>query len=166
MSKNNPASDNQDQNLNAETVAKLLDDLTEILDQQEQDPAWQENNLEYDLISSDWLVSKVRASESYAQNLYAALCNNEFQKLDAWQILNDRIWHCSWRYAGGIVADILGSGDYLDWYCSGSGIVVFSEEHKLTDQEQKFVAEGVVTDEIREDLRKLGWLVRQDSQSD
>ena len=80
----------------------------------EADPTWQANNLEYDLRTTEWILNKARGSKSYAQNLYAALCNNDFQKRDVMQILTDKLWHCSWRYAGGIVADMLGSGDYLD----------------------------------------------------
>lgn len=118
-----------------------------------------ENNLEYDLLTTDWILDKVRASETYAQNLYAALCNNEFQKLDTWPILTDQRWGCSWRYAGGIIADMRQEGDYIDWYCSGiRGGVDFGDENH-NDQEDLFVSESHVTDEIREDLKALGWMV-------
>lgn len=106
----------------------------------EQDPKWQNNSLEYDLRSTEWILKKVRESDTYAQHLYAAMCNTDFTKNDVWPILQDDIWCCSWRYAGGIIADMREEGDYIDWYCSGN--------------------EGIVTDEIREDLLKLGWLVR------
>ena len=59
-------------------------------EKQEADPEWQKNNLEYDLRSTDWIVEKVRDSESYAQNLYAALCNNDFQRQDVWPVLKDQ----------------------------------------------------------------------------
>ena len=36
---------------------------------------WKENNLEYDLRSTDWIVAKARANDGYAQNIYAAMCN-------------------------------------------------------------------------------------------
>mgnify|MGYP003705677079 CR=1 FL=1 len=29
---------------------------------------------------TDWILEKVRESDVYAQHLYAAMCNNEFQK--------------------------------------------------------------------------------------
>lgn len=80
--------------------------------------------MEYDL---EKLAPKLK-DPAYAKALYAALCNNIFEKQ----------WSCSWRYAGGIVARLRGE-DYLDYYCSGS--------------------EGEVTEEIREDLRLLGWKV-------
>ena len=124
-----------------------------------------DNNLEYDLRSTDWILEKARLSESYSQNLYAALCNNEFRKLEIVAILRDDRWSCSWRYAGGIVADMLGKGDYMDWYCSGIGGVLGggSESNPSSDAiflaQQKFVPESAVTDEIREDLAKLGWQV-------
>jgi hypothetical protein len=115
--------------------------------------------MEYDLLTTDWILEKVRASESYAQNLYAAMCNNEFQKLDVMPILKNETWGCSWRYAGGIIADMREQGDYIDWYCSGiRGGVDFSGENEVYD-EKKLVPEGLVTDEIRDDLQRLGWAV-------
>lgn len=107
--------------------------------EQEQDPEWQKNNLEYDLRSTDWILKKVRESDDYAKALYAALCNNDFTKNDVWPILQEETWSCSWRYAGGIIADMREEGDYIDWYCSGN--------------------EGYVDDEIKKDLLTLGWLV-------
>jgi hypothetical protein len=113
-----------------------------------------------------WICDKAKAREEYAQNLYAAMCNNEFQKLDVWQLLKDAKYSCSWRYAGGIVADMLEQGDYIDWYCSGIRGGASEEELAAMTKDQrakykwydeKFVSESVITDEIREDLKKLGW---------
>ena len=124
-------------------------------------PEWQKDNLEYDLRSTEWILEKARASESYAQNLYAAMCNNEFQKLDVMPILKDQRWSASWRSAGGIIADMREEGDYIDWYCSGMGGIAsydYAEGQKMMD-EKKYVPEATVTDEIRADLKKLGWIV-------
>jgi hypothetical protein len=118
----------------------------------EQDPEWQRNNLEFDLRSTEWILKKVRESDVYAQNLYAAMCNNEFIKNAVWPILQGETWGCSWRYAGGIIADMREQGDYIDWYCRGIGCDTGSGE----------VGEGEVTDEIRADLLKLGWIVKED----
>ena len=135
--------------------------------EREENLEWQKNNMEYDMRTSDWMVAKVRSSEGYAQNLYAAMCNREFQKNEVWPLLKDQHWGCSWRYAGGIVADMRGEGDYIDWYCSGIQGMDDDQFQEL-DAESKerylymknnFVGEGVVTDEIRQDLEKLGWLV-------
>jgi len=116
------------------------------------DLEWQKNNMEYDLRTTDWILEKVRNSEQYAQNLYAAMCNNDFQRNDVLPILKDQYWHCSWRHAGGIIADMRQEGDYIDWYCSG-----------IRDSyEGGYVSESVITDEIREDLFKLGWLCFSD----
>ena len=136
-------------------------------EQREQDPAWKKDNMEYDLRSTDWILDKVRASEVYAQNLYAAMCNNEFQKLDVMPILKDDKWSCSWRYAGGIIADMRESGDYIDWYCSGiKGEMYDTTEVEITEEIQQriaitkqFVGESCVTEEIRADLKRLGWIV-------
>jgi hypothetical protein len=119
------------------------------------DPAWQKDNMEYDLRSSEWMCAKVRNSDAYAQNLYAAMCNMQFIKLDVIPILKDQRWSASWRHAGGIVADMLQQGDYIDWYCSGMGEGLGNGD---ADGTKGYVPEGVVTEEIKEDLNKLGWV--------
>ena len=129
------------------------------------------NNMEYDLLTTEWILEKARNNEVYSQNLYAALCNNNFTKNEVWPILTENTWSCSWRYAGGIIADMRQEGDYIDWYCSGIRQSLTDEEFNSLDKiaqenylvtESKFVGESVVTDEIREDLLKLGWLVITD----
>jgi len=129
-----------------------------------------EYNFERDMKDARWFVEKVRASESYAQNLYAALCNNAFQKLELMSVLKDETWSCTWRYAGGIVADIRCEGDYMDWYCSGirdtglyneDGLTMELSEEQLANMAMiaKFVPESIITEEIREDFKQLGWVV-------
>jgi hypothetical protein len=137
------------------------------------DPEWQKDNMEYDLRSTQWIIDKAK-DDAYAQNLYAAMCNNDFTKNDVWPILTEKRWSCSWRHAGGIIADMQGKGDYIDWYCSGirdSKILDDDEFRALTKEQQesyiqgkKFVPESCVTDEIREDLLKLGWIVIDDNE--
>jgi hypothetical protein len=125
------------------------------------DPKSHVNNLEYDLLTTEWILDKVRSSDSYAQNLYAALCNVEWRKRDLWTELKEENWGCSWRYAGGIIADMQQKGDYIDWYCSGSGGLNREYEGEETNEEwQKrtgYVPEATVTEEIERDLNKLGW---------
>lgn len=118
--------------------------------EKEQNLEWQKDNLEYDLRTTDWILQKVRDSDIYAQNLYAAMCNNDFIKNEIVPILKGEEWSCSWRYAGGIIADMRETGDYIDWYCSG-------------DRMDGAVGESEVTDEIREDLFKLGWVVKDNN---
>lgn len=117
-----------------------------------------------DMMDCQWFKDKVRTSESYAQNLYAAMCNMQWQKKDVWPILTDELWGASWRGAGGIVADLRCEGDYMDWYCSGmGGIASLPEDLGNEDQleaameARKYVPEGHVTEEIQEDLGRLGW---------
>ena len=134
----------------------------------EQEESWKENNMEYDLRSTDWMLEKVRKSNAYAQNLYAAMCNNDFQKNEFMPRLAGKTWSCSWRYAGGIIADMKQEGDYIDWYCSGikndAPVLLDEQFAELTKEQQDYyieskshVPESVVTDEIRADLKKLGW---------
>jgi hypothetical protein len=138
------------------------------------DPKWQKDNMEFDLRSTNWILEKVRADDVYAQHLYAAMCNNEFTKNDVWPILSDKRWSCSWRSAGGIIADMQEIGDYIDWYCSGiRSDLDESQFDSLNDEDKKqflkikaYVPESVVTDEIRNDLLKLGWITVEDSNED
>ena len=123
------------------------------------DPQSRINNMEYDLLTTNWILEKVRAHDAYAQNLYAAMCNNGFIRLEVIPVLKGEEWGCSWRYAGGIVADMRQQGDYIDWYCSGIRNDYQDEDAgKLWDQ-RKYVPEGCITDEIRNDLQRLGWAI-------
>ena len=122
-----------------------------------------ETDLEFDLRTTDWILEKARSRDDYAQNIYAAMCNMRWQRLAVWPILSDQFWSCSWRSAGGIVADMLQKGDYIDWYCSGSGGLAqeWDEDKETFEQWQsrtKYVSEGTVTEEIRIDFQKLGWV--------
>lgn len=109
------------------------------------------HNMEYDIMRSEHICSQVRENDCYAQNLYAAMCNRDWQEQDVWEILTGVTWSCSWRYAGGIVARIRGVGSYIDWYCSG-----IADSAELG--QRTFVAESVVTEQIRQDLASIGWV--------
>jgi len=131
------------------------------------------DNLEYDLVTTDWVIEKVKADKVYAQHLYAAMCNNDFMRNEVWPILTEKKWSCSWRHAGSIIADIRGEGDYMDWYCSGMVDADADQWNILSEDSKKrlletraHVSESVVTDEIRKDLFKLGWIVVEDKSSD
>jgi len=111
-----------------EGMIKILDEY----DKREEDED-KTFNLGYDLRSNERMLSKARNSEVYCEQLYAALCNNQF-------FYGDKEWTCTWRFAGGIISDMIQKGDYIDWYCSGN--------------------EGFVTDEIKLDLMMMGWIVK------
>lgn len=90
-------------------------------------------SLEWD-IGETWMRDKME-DYNYATNVYNALCNVQWQHVET-----EEIFHCSWRYAGGIVAQNRRYGeDYMDFYASGN--------------------EGVLTKEIVQDFAKLGWIV-------
>jgi hypothetical protein len=79
------------------------------------------------------LTDYVTRDDGFAQELYAALCNMRWQREGM-----DAPVSMSWRFAGGVVAGLLGQGDYLDFYCSGN--------------------EGKVSGRVRELLGKQGWI--------
>ena len=111
--------------------------------------------MRYDLVedirNSPEIMAKIRAEDRrYAQNLYAAWCNMQWCKRTTWPILAEEYWHCSWRSAGGIVADLRGVGeDYMDWYCSGIGDGLGNGD---ADGVKSYVSESVVTEEIEQDF--------------
>jgi hypothetical protein len=102
-------------------------------------------NMEQDIFDAEWLCQKIRTDTDYAQEFYAALCNNIFHKRNEDP---DALFSFSWRHAGAVVADVRRQGDYLDWYCSG--IVATN------------VREGSVTETVRDDLKKINWDVWTD----
>jgi hypothetical protein len=57
---------------------------------------------------------------------------------------------------------MLQKGDYIDWYCSGmGGLSGYDEDSETFEQWQartKYVPEATVTEEIRADFQKLGWV--------
>jgi hypothetical protein len=90
-------------------------------------------NLARDIQDSVMVKTKMRASKDYCKRFYATLCNNELHKK------ND-VTGYSWRATGGLIADILCFGDYMDWYCSGN--------------------EGWIDVEVQQDLLDMGWEVK------
>lgn len=79
--------------------------------------------------------------ESYARLFYAAMCNN------TWKHEDGEVFQCSWRYAGGLVAELRELGeDYLDFYCNGM---------------RGGGGEGHVDPEIAKDLEYIGWFLQK-----
>jgi hypothetical protein len=116
-----------------------------------------------DIYRDDEVLNKIRNREDYAQNLYAAWCNMQWCPKDLWPaIRQDRekdFWTASWRGAGGIIAQFRKQGDYMDWYCSGMGGLATYDEKEGNEfmAKMKFVPEGTITEEIANDLDRLGW---------
>ncbi len=111
-----------------------------------------EHDMEKDMRNSAMIREKVK-NDRYAQNLYAAMCNMQWQKTEMWPVLKDELWSCSWRSSGSIVAGLREEGDYLDWYCSG----IIGGDWGDGDKIPEYVPESIVTDEIKADLGSLGW---------
>ena len=147
----------------SEDYLNMFKSIREQAQERMTNPEWQKDNMEYDLRSTLWICDKVKSSDSYAQNLYAAMCNMQFVKNDIWPLIKDQRWSASWRSAGGIVADMRESGDYIDWYCSGIGEGLGNGD---LDSTKGYVPEGTVTDKVREDLFKLGWIPKEWNDND
>lgn len=111
-------------------------------------------NLEEEM-SKDPDVIKYLDDRSIAILFYDALCNMEWVKVDILpederimeklKGIDSSVWSCSWRYAGGIIADIRNKHynageDYMDFYCQGN--------------------EGVVDEIVSDCFSKLGWIPR------
>lgn len=109
-------------------------------------------NFEAELIEAYWITEKIQSDNIYAQNFYAALCNNTLYPIDnIFDILRENSWSCSWRYAAGVVAEYRENEDYIDWYCSGM------------HDESGYVPEAYITDEIQDDVNKMGWKIVSDN---
>ncbi len=152
---------------NAQSMIDYLFNWKQLEQDRENDPEWQKNNMEYDMRTSKVMVEKAQSREEYAQNLYAAMCNNDFIKNEVWPLLTEQTWSASWRSAGGIVANMVGEGDYIDWYCSGIKADWSDEDFRNASKEEQeryiwmknnYVSEGTITDEIKQDLFNIGWL--------
>ena len=122
--------------------------------------------MKYDLVedirNSPEIMAKIRAEDGrYAQNLYAAWCNMQWCPRDLIPALrqgDEDLWHCSWRSAGGIVADLRNEGgDYMDYYCSGIRETSYDEEENKWWDLRGYAREGEVTEEIAKDLASIGW---------
>jgi hypothetical protein len=109
-------------------------------------------DLEADIRATSELVAKIKSRDDYAQNLYAAFCNMQWQRTETFPILRNDLWSVSWRTAGGIIASIRGEGDYMDWYCSG-----IRGNWGDSDVTPGYVPEATVTEEILNDIKQLGW---------
>lgn len=108
-------------------------------------------NLEKDMKNSKEIISLLM-DKAIALEFYSALCNVEWQQIDnipddekiidALMGVQSDIWSCSWRYAGGLIAQIRSDNynvneNYMDFYCHGS--------------------EGSISDLVRTTLKQLGW---------
>lgn len=114
-------------------------------------------NLEKDM-ENDAIVIAYLKNEETARDFYRALSNVTWYKISTSsedeKIIeklkgeDDASWSCSWRYAGGVVADIRNkhyntTEGYIDFYCSGN--------------------EGYVSEEVEECFKRMGWYHRDDN---
>lgn len=80
---------------------------------------------EFKKIITKNLSEKVK-DESFAKQLYASLCNTIWYNKNT-----EDIYSCTWRYAGGLVAEMRCKGEnYLDFYCSGGEGCYHAEVYK------------------------------------
>lgn len=77
---------------------------------------------------------KMKSDDEFCSQVWSALAN-KIWKHDAFE--RDEEYSCTSRYAGGLIADIIGRGSYMDWYCSGPY--------------------ATVSDEIESAMKAIGW---------
>jgi hypothetical protein len=79
-------------------------------------------------------ISDIRDNNDFCVEMWGALANVE------WHHVKEPYGRVSYsfRFAGSLIANIRGDGDYMDWYCSGPS--------------------GVISEKIRRTLKKHGWL--------
>jgi len=81
-----------------------------------------------------YLLKDKLTDGKYATDMYRALSNMRWRNRGTGEV-----YSCSWRYAGGLIAEIRDKGEnYLAFYCSGR--------------------EGYILEEIETDLNNLGWV--------
>lgn len=56
---------------------------------------------------------KIKTNDDFCESVWSALANVIWRNKDGSE------FSCTFRYAGGLIANIRGQGDYLDWYCCG-----------------------------------------------
>ena len=108
-------------------------------------------DLEDDMNNNTELIEYFK-DDDVATEFYSALCNVRWIKINHLpedeQIIQklkgeeDHTWSCSWRSAGGIIADIRNAHyntceNYMDFYCRGN--------------------EGHISDRVKECFLKMGW---------
>jgi len=98
-------------------------------------------DLAVDILANHTIQERARTDAAFAVDLYRALSNNEFFRINGGAEAGS--FACSWRYAGGLISRLVGTGTYLDYYCSGD--------------------EGTITEEITTLFAEMGWRAR-DSQ--
>jgi len=74
---------------------------------------------------------KIIKDDNFCKELWGALANVRWINEDG------TIFECTFRYAGGLIADIRDNGNYMQWYCSYDY--------------------ATVSDYIAEQLSTLGW---------
>ena len=66
-------------------------------------------------------TARMKGSGEFCSEVWSSLANIVWENKDGAEFA------ASFRYAGGLIADIIGEGDYMDWYCSGDYAVVSQE---------------------------------------
>jgi hypothetical protein len=88
-------------------------------------------DLKADIAVNPQLVAKIKSRDDYAQSLYAAMCNMQWQHSETFSIQRNDIW----SGVGNIVVDL----------------------HSVFSVDQDYMPETTVTLEVLNDLRLLGW---------
>lgn len=91
------------------------------------------SDFESDLI--EIFGERIKQDSIFCKDIYSALTNLEWVQSDG------TVYGATFRYVGGLIADIREEGNYMDWYCCKG--------------------EGFASDEIQEAMSMKGWTCRE-----
>jgi len=80
----------------------------------------------------DCFGERMKSSDKLCENIWSALANV------VWRHSTGEEYRLSFRDAGGLISQIAGHGNYMDWYCSGPY--------------------ETVSDQISRTMRDRGWI--------
>lgn len=89
--------------------------------------------IDFELILIKYFKDRMIEDHELCKNIWSALANVTWYNPEAHIEVS-----YSFRAAGGLIAEIIGQGDYMEWYCSGPY--------------------ATISDEIRRVMKKEGWI--------
>jgi len=116
-----------------------------------------------DILAADQILTKIQNDNTYAQNLYEALCTSSFQKNIISRRRKDIYWTCTPEDAAKNIAQL--RNEDKDWASidvdrsgrkkSGMFGIFHGDLNTISDHADAFL----IDDELRQDLFGIDWVV-------